>query len=126
MESIEYRIRPVSRYIVTRHISGATPNGGGHVGSSVVGEFPNRELAQDVARAFAGKHGSVNESILPEHDIPALLRNIAEEAEPAQRGIVVLMDKRGRAEVYGLGTKTGDPHEILDAGAKRLAALDKQ
>jgi hypothetical protein len=51
---IEYRVRPVIRYIVTRYQGDFN---GGSV--STVCECPNMQLAQDVANAFAGSHARV-------------------------------------------------------------------
>jgi hypothetical protein len=120
----EYRVRPVSRYIVTKYVSESDPEtGSGSQGSSLIGEFPNRHVATDVAHAFAGAHdhvSGVNQNILPNHDIPALLRNIAEDASEMQRGIVVLIDKDGKPLVYGLGSLIGDPNEMLEAGRRAL------
>lgn len=118
MSTIEYRVRPVSRYIVTRYESTEDA-----AGVSTIGEFPNRQLAVDVANAFAGTHGIVTSNILPEHDVPALLRNIAEDAGRAKRGIVCLIDDDGATTVYGLGAKVGDPAEILRAAQKELAEI---
>lgn len=115
---IEYKVRPVSRYIVTRYES--TDNS---ASLSTIGEFPNRQLARDVARAFAGNHADYSENILPEHDILAMLQNIAEEAHNAKRGIVVLIGESGDVEVFGVGQSVGDPNEILAAGAARLAEI---
>jgi hypothetical protein len=51
--SIEYRVRPVTRYIVTSYLTEAMPNGG-QVGSShVVGEFDSEIRAEQVASAMA-------------------------------------------------------------------------
>jgi hypothetical protein len=47
MTKIEYRVRPVTRYIVTRFESGDT-----HVGSTQHGEFDNGEIAYHVAYAL--------------------------------------------------------------------------
>ena len=51
---IEYRVRPVTRYIVTRFVADESSQSSG-----VVGEFPSEQLARDVAHAFAGQHASV-------------------------------------------------------------------
>jgi hypothetical protein len=113
---VEYRVRPVSRHIVTRYESEGD-------GSSVIGEFPSRDAAMLVAHAFQSGLSTLVTSV-PLSDIPALLRNIAEEVdESVKRGIVVLLDKRGKARVYGLGSKVGDPHEILAAGGVALRAI---
>lgn len=47
MPTIEYRVKPVTRYIVTKHVS--EPNG---ASSSQVGEYPNGAQADLVADAL--------------------------------------------------------------------------
>lgn len=48
MSNVEYRVRPVTRYVVTRHIDT------GFTGSSaVVGEFPNEEAAQGLCMVLS-------------------------------------------------------------------------
>lgn len=46
---IEYRIRPVTRYMVTRYEEDPVSRVGS---SSMAGEFPNQQLALDCANAF--------------------------------------------------------------------------
>lgn len=46
---IEYRIRPVTRYIVTRYDEDPVTR---NCASSIAGEFPNQQLALDCANAF--------------------------------------------------------------------------
>lgn len=54
METIEYRVRPVTRYVVTRFQQ--DENGGGGVATK--GEFDNEELAYAVGYALAkDEHG---------------------------------------------------------------------
>jgi hypothetical protein len=118
MSNPKFRVRPVSRYVVTRYV-----RGGHAAGSSVVGEFPSQAVASDVAHALAGAHGGVCENILPAHDVPAMLRNIAEDAEDVQRGFVVLMHSDGSTSAYGLGAKVGNPVEMLDAGLAELVRV---
>lgn len=53
----EYRVRPVTRFVVTRycHPYQAADGSHGHTGSSeVVGEFDTEQRACDIARALAG------------------------------------------------------------------------
>jgi hypothetical protein len=52
MDKIEYRVRPVTRYIVTRFHSEAVEGARGSVGSSVVGEYDNHEMAYEVGYAL--------------------------------------------------------------------------
>lgn len=47
---IEYRVRPVTRYIVTRYM---TADGASDAGSSVAGEYDNADMAYEVAYALA-------------------------------------------------------------------------
>lgn len=54
MKTIEYRVRPVTRYIVTRYYSEILPNGTGCGGcESIGGEFDNMEQANKVAKAMS-------------------------------------------------------------------------
>lgn len=49
--TIEYKVRPVTRYIVTRHESGKAASG--YFGSSTqIGEYPNGSSADVVADAL--------------------------------------------------------------------------
>jgi hypothetical protein len=53
MEKIEYRVRPVTRFIVTRFEAKEMVDGAGSAGSSVHGEFDNVDTAHEVAYALA-------------------------------------------------------------------------
>lgn len=119
-KSPEYKIRPVSRFVMTEYIEGPDS-----ASSTMIGEFANRAQAQRVLRAFTGTDNNENAwNILPEHDVPAMLRNIAEdEAGFTTRGLVVLIQSDGSTRVYGLGAKVGDPGEILAAGRRELDKL---
>lgn len=58
--TIEYRVRPVVRYIVTRFSSTSHDNGKSQAGSQVCGEFDNADMANTVANAMsATEPGSV-------------------------------------------------------------------
>ena len=50
-ETIEYRVRPVTRYIVTRHYSDSSPWGESG-GCEERGEFDNLSIAETVAKAL--------------------------------------------------------------------------
>jgi len=51
---IEYKVRPVTRYVVTRFEGRSEDDqGGGYVGSSVCGEFPSGYAAYQIAYALA-------------------------------------------------------------------------
>ena len=52
MKSVEYRVRPVVRYMVTRYESGSYPDGSSYGGCSGVGEFDNEESAERVKAAL--------------------------------------------------------------------------
>lgn len=49
MEKIEYRVRPVTRFVVTRYEESAAGDVGG---SRVLGEYDNRDVAQEVGYAL--------------------------------------------------------------------------
>ena len=53
MKIIEYRVRPVTRYIVTRYTEEAASDSGScGAGSELVGEFPSGAAADSVADAM--------------------------------------------------------------------------
>lgn len=52
METIEYRVKPVVRYVVTRYKRSANSGSCG-----AVGDFANREIASQIAEALAQKDG---------------------------------------------------------------------
>lgn len=51
MDKIEYRVRPVTRYVVTRFHS-ESGEGRGGCGSSVMGEYDNQQMAYEVGYAL--------------------------------------------------------------------------
>ena len=53
MLTIEYRVRPVTRYLVTRYGEYSDAEGRGCGSSSPCGEFDNEELAEKTAIALA-------------------------------------------------------------------------
>jgi len=54
MKTIEYRVRPVTRYVVTRYESEVHENGAESCGScQTKGEFDNHEIAYQVGYALA-------------------------------------------------------------------------
>lgn len=116
-ETKQYRIRPVSRYVVTTY----TEKGGSHV----IAELPTRvaatKLVQGLTKSDEPDRAWYN---VPMTDLPVVLRNIAEDAESFDdvhtRGAVVLWREDGAAAVYGLGSVIGDPHEVLDRGHAEL------
>lgn len=70
---IEYRVRPVTRYLVTRFIKyDEAPALGmpGGVGSSVMGEFENEAFAAMVADAFSKTDPCVNRVVYEPHEPP--------------------------------------------------------
>jgi hypothetical protein len=48
---VEYKVRPVTRFVVTRFYADSDPSGCG-VGSSVCGEFDNADVAYEVGYAL--------------------------------------------------------------------------
>ena len=54
MEKIEYRVRPVTRYVVTRYHQELASDGtaGNNGGVQTLGEYPNQELAYEVGYAL--------------------------------------------------------------------------
>lgn len=58
-KTVEYRVRPVVRYIVTQYTAEETSPGCGMVGSSLIGEFENQKRAELVSNALSSAHGHV-------------------------------------------------------------------
>lgn len=53
METIEYRVRPVTRYIVTRYEGADSPQSDAPQASvRTLGEYDNRQVAQEVGYAL--------------------------------------------------------------------------
>lgn len=123
---IEYRIRPVGRFVVTQFYSDDESHNGKQ-GSRVIGEYGRHQDAELVARALAqADGGAYTSNILPDHDVPALLRNIADQfGGRAEDGVVILSMAGGGTEVFGIGPGNAEsyPHDILAAGAKKLKSL---
>lgn len=119
MKIVEYKVRPVGRYVVTRFTSDDENRS---AGIETIGEFASQAGAEEIASALAGK--AVRALTLPEGNIPAMLRNIAESVESgeamADRGVVALVCSRGKASVFGLGATVGDPYEILTLAGESL------
>lgn len=122
----EYRVIPVARYHVTRY----TESDDGCRAVESLGEFPNKASAEETAKAHAAyTGGEVTTNILVRgqpHDAGALLRNIAEDFGPLiTDGVVVIVNKDGWVEVFGLAPVDAgmDPHLVLAAGAKKLRHL---
>src|SRR5574341_1908234 len=110
---IEYRVRPVARYVVTRFKTDED----GMSAVETVGEFPNRALAEATAKAHASVDGGeVTTNILVRgqlHDAGALLHNIAEDFGPLiTDGVVVIVNKDGWVEVFGLAPVDGDRKSV--------------
>lgn len=60
MKTIEYRVRPVTRYIVTRyHSEHDEATGLGAGGCETIGEFPNSKQANSVAIALANEEEAI-------------------------------------------------------------------
>lgn len=56
-KTVEYRVRPVTRYIVTKFAAEEIAPGCGAVGSSVIGEFENQKRAVLVSEALSRQDG---------------------------------------------------------------------
>lgn len=129
MAMIEYRVRPVTRWVVTRkkllEMGASSP--------AAVGEFPNGGIASIVAEAMAAKDGGeflkVEKSDLT--DIPLLLRRIASQIEDgelsADFGVLTLRSvAQRRPTVFGFGPVPSDPYQELELAATELDRLAKE
>jgi len=115
-KQVEYRVRPVGRYVVTRHTS--DENSGS---LETLGEFQRQATAEEVASALAGQ--PVYAVVLPAQDIPAQLRNIAssfEAGEFAYEAGMLVLCRGKKTAVFGLGATVEDPFGMLEAGRKEL------
>lgn len=126
---IEYKVRPVGRYIVTRY-EAADGFPVKPLDSRQMGEFPNHDLAKIVANALAnGEDGATATSNTLPMNAPAaeLLRNIADQfAGRVETGIVVLVDRDGEVSVFGLapvGYPGASPNDVLCMAKAKLAEL---
>ncbi|MEN5063578.1 hypothetical protein [Achromobacter aegrifaciens] len=52
---VEYQVRPVTRYIITRYHNETTPTGDASGGVETIGEFDNQVKAELIARALVEK-----------------------------------------------------------------------
>jgi hypothetical protein len=122
---IEFKVRPVSRYNVTKYESDDSGNGS----CETIGEFQNLKKAENVALAMSNAYEG---SILNFGDIeslgnfPCTLRNIANEAENMirpKRGLVFIELENGNVFAYGLGKEVGDVEELTQKGIKAINDL---
>lgn len=68
-KEVEYRVRPVTRYIITRYHSEQMPNGLYHAGCETIGSFDNQTQAEQVANALSkAEPRSVYQSGIPGSD----------------------------------------------------------
>jgi hypothetical protein len=118
---IEFKVRPVSRFVVTRYESE-----GKAASSSIVGEFDNHRSALDVAHAIAQCEGGEFVYSNNLEDAPAMLRHIAEEVGmmiPVKRGLVFIELENGGMLAYGLGKEVGDIDELVEKGVEQINTL---
>jgi hypothetical protein len=59
MDIREYRVRPVTRYVVTEYCDVSMGDGLRKCGSRVLGEFDNSAAANEVAEALSCRTGGV-------------------------------------------------------------------
>lgn len=52
-KEVEYRVRPVTRYIITRYHSEQASNGLYHAGCETIGSFENQAQAHQVAKTLS-------------------------------------------------------------------------
>lgn len=111
---IEFKVRPVSRYSVTRY-----ERNSGDGSCSLVGEFQNSDNATSVAKAMAGMEGGIFTNTAPEElDIPHLLKHISEMANerPVIKGVLVLEELSGEIHTFPLGERLGGIDALFDKG----------
>ena len=66
METVEYRVRPVVRYLVTRWHDGRDDNGTTWGGCDTVGEYDSEQAAERVYRALeAGEKPVIHGGSMP-------------------------------------------------------------
>lgn len=119
---IEYKVRPVGRFVVTQFYSDDESHTG-KAGSRIIGEYDRHQDAELVARALARADGGQFLQA-PDNDIPTRLRAIAEEdGRFCEHGIVVLRDRSGRVRAFSMDVK--DPSALLEAGLAEIDRLEK-
>lgn len=122
---IEYRARPVTRWVITRH------EDEGRQGSlTTICEVSSLSAAQGVGEALASREGASFVSYGPTDlgDIPLLLRRIAGQVEggslKADIGVLTLRAKgQSRPMVFGFGLSIKDPEGELDRAKAELIRL---
>jgi hypothetical protein len=87
--SIEYRVRRVERFIVTRHESAVDPSGGVHSVSSrqIGGEHDNADVAYQVGYALARQESELLG--LPPGDMGVVFPQHPNEASFKSQGVAV-------------------------------------
>jgi hypothetical protein len=115
---IEFKVRPVSRFVVTRYESD------GNSGScGTLGEFDSNRVAIDVAHSMAAYEGGEYVHVNHLEDAPSLLRNIAGDVSqmiPVKRGLVFIELENGNMLAYGLGKEVGDIDELIQKGVEQI------
>lgn len=119
----EYRVRPVTRYIVSAH---------GEAATSVVGEFPNEENANRVALALQNFKPEEKPQTIAKATKPVpleeMLRNILSIIESgelkADRGIMsIRAEGQRRPIVFGLGSSVSEPYAEIQRALAELERL---
>jgi hypothetical protein len=119
---IEYKVRPVTRWVVSRY---EEVNRGASCGP--VGEFSNRAVADGIAEALASRDGGkfAMEDERDLTDIPLLLRRIASQVEDgeikASVGVLSLRATgQSRPMVFGFGKRLNGASECGRAAEEIL------
>jgi hypothetical protein len=126
IKMVEYRVRPVTRWVITRYESS---NSGASL--ETVCEINALGVAEEVGRALAASESGVFHSYGPNdlEDIPLLLRRIAGQVEDGSHkvatGVLTLRaDGQRRPVVFGFG-KSCEPFTELDLAAQEVRRLSE-
>lgn len=121
---IEYKVRPVTRWEITRYESSESGSSCGPVC-----EVRSMAAAENIGGCLAEKDGGTFHSYGPNTlaDIPELLRRIAGQVEdgthPVSTGVLTLRaNGQRRPMVFGFGVVC-DPKKEFEFAAKELARL---
>lgn len=130
---IEYTIRPVTRWVLTRYEGSPGKGGDGSSPASctTVCEVGGLGGAEEIGRALAAaESGAVFQSYGPTDlgDIPMLLRRIAAQIEggelAAESGVLTLKARdQSRPAVFGFGLVIENPVAQLEDAIKELHRL---
>jgi hypothetical protein len=122
--SIEYRVRPVQRFVVTKFHSYTHPDGLCATGSEVLGEFPSIEQAEQAKQAFeaAGKAPDDFVILQRSYDVATSVYHSRDRAEAEKMASELAAKHGGEWSVYGRDSER--VVSVYRYGPEGIPALD--